>query len=75
MRMSIIYIFSFSCELSNLQKSNMSFRNILIAIDGTTESQHALNYYAHFFYKPQDDITIIGIFSSSANSNVDTFCN
>ena len=21
--------------------------------------QHALNYYAHFFFKPQDDITII----------------
>ena len=37
----------------------MSFRSILIVIDGTTESQHALNYYAHFFAKMQDDITII----------------
>ena len=37
----------------------MSFRNILIALDGTSESQHALNYYAHFFAKPQDDITIV----------------
>ncbi|XP_063711554.1 uncharacterized protein LOC134839862 [Symsagittifera roscoffensis] len=47
----------------------MSFRNILIAIDGTTESQHALNYYAHFFYKPQDDITII-VHGSSGGQNM-----